>query len=145
MPKYYCDYCDTYLTHDSPSVRKTHNGGRKHKENVRIYYTKWMEDQAQSLIDQTTAQMKLNQPPSHSQVLIHQPVNVMPVMVARGPPGMGMMGGPMLRPGQVPLRGPIGPPRGSPYGRPQMQMGMRVRGPMPPGMIPGGMMPHNGL
>ncbi|KAL5248392.1 hypothetical protein ACHWQZ_G017539 [Mnemiopsis leidyi] len=104
-----------------------------------------MEDQAQSLIDQTTAQMKLNQPPSHSQVLIHQPVNVMPVMVARGPPGMGMMGGPMLRPGQVPLRGPIGPPHGSPYGRPQMQMGMRVRGPMPPGMIPGGMMPHNGL
>ena len=75
------------------------------RENVRIYYTKWMEDQAQSLIDQTTAQMKLNQPPSHSQVLIHQPVNVMPVMVARGPPGMGMMGGPMIRPGQVPLRG----------------------------------------
>ena len=64
-----------------------------------------MEDQAQSLIDQTTAQMKLSQPQPHSQVLIHQPVNVMPVMVARGPPGMGMMGGPMLRPGQVPLRG----------------------------------------
>ena len=20
MPKYFCDYCDTYLTHDSPSV-----------------------------------------------------------------------------------------------------------------------------
>ena len=75
------------------------------RENVRIYYTKWMEDQAQSLIDQTTAQMKLSQPQPHSQVLIHQPVNVMPVMVARGPPGMGMMGGPMLRPGQVPLRG----------------------------------------
>ena len=75
-----------------------------YRENVRIYYTKWMEDQAQSLIDQTTAQMKLNsQPPS--QVLIHQPVNVMPVMVARGPPSMGMMGGPLLRPGQVPLRG----------------------------------------
>lgn len=31
MPKYYCDYCDVFLTHDSPSVRKTHNGGRKHK------------------------------------------------------------------------------------------------------------------
>ncbi|EYB94409.1 hypothetical protein Y032_0172g377 [Ancylostoma ceylanicum] len=38
MPKYYCDYCDTFLTHDSPSVRKTHNGGRKHKENVRMFY-----------------------------------------------------------------------------------------------------------
>merc|ERR1712071_412501 len=53
MPKYYCDYCDTYLTHDSPSVRKTHCSGRKHKENVKFYYQKWMEDQAQSLIDAT--------------------------------------------------------------------------------------------
>ena len=40
-----------------PSVRKTHNGGRKHKENVRFYYTKWMEEQAQSLIDQTSMQL----------------------------------------------------------------------------------------
>jgi hypothetical protein len=50
MPKYYCDYCDTYLTHDSPSVRKTHCQGRKHKENVRDYYLKWMEEQAQKLV-----------------------------------------------------------------------------------------------
>lgn len=54
MPKYYCDYCDTYLTHDSPSVRKTHCTGRKHKDNVKFYYQKWMEEQAQSLIDATT-------------------------------------------------------------------------------------------
>ena len=51
MPKFYCDYCDTYLTHDSPSVRKTHCSGRKHKENVKDYYQKWMEEQAQSLIN----------------------------------------------------------------------------------------------
>lgn len=38
MPKYFCDYCDTYLTHDSPSVRKTHCSGRKHRENVKFYY-----------------------------------------------------------------------------------------------------------
>ncbi|CAF3337582.1 unnamed protein product [Rotaria socialis] len=66
MPKYYCDYCDTYLTHDSPSVRKTHCQGRKHKENVRDYYQKWMEEQAQKLIDQTTAVYKsgkLGNPP----------------------------------------------------------------------------------
>lgn len=50
MPKYYCDYCDTYLTHDSPSVRKTHCQGRKHKENVRDYFQKWMEEQAQKLV-----------------------------------------------------------------------------------------------
>jgi U1 small nuclear ribonucleoprotein C len=53
MPKYYCDYCDTFLTHDSPSVRKTHNGGRKHKENVRMYYQEWMGAQAQKLVDAT--------------------------------------------------------------------------------------------
>lgn len=58
MPKYYCDYCDTYLTHDSPSVRKTHCQGRKHKDNVKFYYQKWMEEQAQHLIDATTAAFK---------------------------------------------------------------------------------------
>ncbi|XP_014679234.1 PREDICTED: U1 small nuclear ribonucleoprotein C-like [Priapulus caudatus] len=58
MPKYYCDYCDTYLTHDSPSVRKTHCSGRKHKDNVRDYYQNWMEEQAQSLIDATTKAFK---------------------------------------------------------------------------------------
>lgn len=58
MPKYYCDYCDTYLTHDSPSVRKTHCTGRKHKDNVKFYYQKWMEEQAQHLIDATTAAFK---------------------------------------------------------------------------------------
>uniref|UniRef100_A0A915E8N8 Matrin-type domain-containing protein n=1 Tax=Ditylenchus dipsaci TaxID=166011 RepID=A0A915E8N8_9BILA len=51
MPKYYCDYCDTFLTHDSPSVRKTHNGGRKHRENVRMFYQAVMEKEAQRFID----------------------------------------------------------------------------------------------
>ena len=63
MPKYFCDYCDTFLTHDSPSVRKTHCSGRKHKENVKFYYQKWMEDQAQSLIDATTAAFKAGRLP----------------------------------------------------------------------------------
>ena len=31
MPRYYCDFCDAYLTHDSRSVRKQHNAGFKHK------------------------------------------------------------------------------------------------------------------
>eukprot|EP00961_Rhodomonas_salina_P088913 1196393-Rhodomonas_salina.1 len=34
MPRYYCDYCDVFLTHDSHSVRKQHNSGRKHRDNV---------------------------------------------------------------------------------------------------------------
>ena len=49
-------YC---FSNSQPSVRKTHNGGRKHKENVRFYYTKWMEEQAQSLIDQTSMHFTL--------------------------------------------------------------------------------------
>lgn len=52
MPRYYCDYCDTYLTHDSPSVRKQHNAGYKHKANVRSYYQQFEAQQNQSLIDQ---------------------------------------------------------------------------------------------
>ncbi|CEF67629.1 U1 small nuclear ribonucleoprotein C [Strongyloides ratti] len=51
MPKYYCDYCDAYLTHDSPSVRKTHNGGRKHKENVKNYYQKFLEECQQKMLE----------------------------------------------------------------------------------------------
>jgi len=52
MPKYYCDYCDIFLTHDSPSVRKSHNEGWKHKLAVRTYYSQFEEDHTQSLIDQ---------------------------------------------------------------------------------------------
>lgn len=32
------DYCDSFLTHDSPAVRKQHNTGYKHKSNVKAYY-----------------------------------------------------------------------------------------------------------
>ncbi|CAK9175886.1 unnamed protein product [Ilex paraguariensis] len=52
MPRYYCDYCETYLTHDSPSVRKQHNTGYKHKANVRTYYQQYEAQLNQSLIDQ---------------------------------------------------------------------------------------------
>ena len=38
MPKYYCDYCDTFLTHDSAFVRKSHIDGVRHQAAVRAYY-----------------------------------------------------------------------------------------------------------
>lgn len=58
----FAQYCMWYIlrTHmltlvfSQPSVRKTHCSGRKHKENVKDYYQKWMEEQAQSLIDKTS-------------------------------------------------------------------------------------------
>ncbi|XP_034021577.1 U1 small nuclear ribonucleoprotein C [Thalassophryne amazonica] len=108
MPKFYCDYCDTYLTHDSPSVRKTHCSGRKHKENVKDYYQKWMEEQAQSLIDKTTAAFQQGKIP--------------PTPFPGGPPPVG---GPP-RPGMLPT-----PPMGGPPMMPMM-------GPPPHGMMPGG-------
>src|SRR3989338_5419889 len=40
MPKYYCDYCDIYLTRDSKQGRKAHFIGWRHKAGVREYYTK---------------------------------------------------------------------------------------------------------
>lgn len=54
MPKYYCDYCDVFLTHDSTSVRKAHNSGRNHLQNVRDYYAGLGNDTAQSFIDNIT-------------------------------------------------------------------------------------------
>ncbi|KAA0193722.1 U1 small nuclear ribonucleoprotein C, partial [Fasciolopsis buskii] len=62
-PRYYCDYCDTFLTHDSPSVRKTHCSGRNHKDNVKEYYQKWLEEQVQKLVDHTSEAYKQGKVP----------------------------------------------------------------------------------
>ncbi|XP_072022552.1 U1 small nuclear ribonucleoprotein C-like [Amphiura filiformis] len=146
--KYYCDYCDTYLTHDSPSVRKTHCNGRKHKENVRIYYQKWMEEQAQSLIDKTTEAYQQGKIPHNpfpgakpgqegppgvgppQRTMVPPPANYGP---AGGPPRPMGPGGPGLPP---PLMGP--PPPGMMMGPPG------PRGPMLRPMGPPMMMPPMG-
>ncbi|OAD00788.1 hypothetical protein MUCCIDRAFT_146652 [Mucor lusitanicus CBS 277.49] len=54
MPKYYCEYCDIFLTHDSSSVRKAHNAGKNHILNVRNYYAEISHDKAQAIIDEIT-------------------------------------------------------------------------------------------
>ncbi|EGT33853.1 hypothetical protein CAEBREN_11652 [Caenorhabditis brenneri] len=134
MPKYYCDYCDTFLTHDSPSVRKTHNGGRKHKDNVRMFYQKWMEDQAQKLVDQTARAFATNR----MQGAVPRTTMGMPPVPPMGHP---MMGGPPGMPLMAPRPFPGGPPVGFP-GAPGMPpfpgppMGLAG----PPGMPP--MMPR---
>ncbi|TRY89617.1 hypothetical protein DNTS_021511 [Danionella cerebrum] len=127
MPKFYCDYCDTYLTHDSPSVRKTHCSGRKHKENVKDYYQKWMEEQAQSLIDKTTAAFQQGKipptpfpggPPPGASLLPHPSIGgpprpgMLPAPPMGGPPMMPMMGPPphAMMPGGPGMRPPMGGP-----------------------------------
>src|SRR4051812_23067006 len=44
MTKFACEYCGVYLTHDSASGRRQHNKGKKHQENVRVYYEKLIEN-----------------------------------------------------------------------------------------------------
>lgn len=49
---------DIFLTHDSPSVRKSHNEGWKHQSAVRNYYSQFEENKTQSLIDQKVKQFE---------------------------------------------------------------------------------------
>ncbi|KAI0982314.1 hypothetical protein GJ496_010425 [Pomphorhynchus laevis] len=158
MPKYYCDYCDTYLTHDSPSVRRTHNQGRNHKENVRLYYQQWMEEQAQKLIDQTTAAFKsgkFSSPAAQAVAMaaMHGAQSTLNFRVGQ------MVGGPtlMMHPGGMIPRGP--PPQGAYFyptlGNPAVQRFTRPGSPYPmirlppnPAMIPRVppmMLPHHQL
>ncbi|CAN6817225.1 unnamed protein product [Brassica oleracea var. botrytis] len=125
--RYYCDYCDTYLTHDSPSVRKQHNAGYKHKANVRIYYQQFEEQQTQSLIDQRIKE-HLGQAAAYNQVggAFNQH------MLAR--PRLPMMPMPMgMRPPLLPR--PMMPGQGSympPPGLPQMMAPPGAPLPPPP-------------
>ncbi|KAL1788864.1 U1 small nuclear ribonucleoprotein C [Sigmodon hispidus] len=103
-----------HLTHDSPSVRKTHCNVRKHKENVKDYYQKWMEEQAQSLIDKTTAEFQQGKlPPT--------PFSAPPPAGAMIPPPPSLSGPP--RPGMMPAPHMGGPPM------------MPMMDPPPPGMM----------
>ncbi|XP_014001869.1 U1 small nuclear ribonucleoprotein C [Salmo salar] len=134
MPKFYCDYCDTYLTHDSPSVRKTHCSGRKHKENVKDYYQKWMEEQAQSLIDKTTAAFQQGKmPPTPFPGAPPTGGAMIPPPNLNGPPRPGMLPTPQMGgPPMMPMMGGMGPPPGM-MGGPGMRPPMGGRMQMMPG------------
>ncbi|KAG2297504.1 hypothetical protein Bca4012_003313 [Brassica carinata] len=125
MPRYYCDYCDTYLTHDSPSVRKQHNAGYKHKANVRIYYQQFEEQQTQSLIDQRIKE-HLGQAAAYNQVggafnqhmlarprlpMMPMPMGMRPPLLPRPMmPGQGYMPPPGLPQMMAPPGAPLPPP-----------------------------------
>jgi U1 small nuclear ribonucleoprotein C len=54
MPKFYCDYCDIYLTHDSLRVRRDHGAGWKHKMQIQNYYANIPAYKVQQVINQIT-------------------------------------------------------------------------------------------
>ncbi|QDZ22215.1 U1 small nuclear ribonucleoprotein C [Chloropicon primus] len=95
MPRYYCDYCDAYLTHDSASVRKQHNSGFKHKANVRAYYevfeNQFREHDARVLAEQyelqrRKAMMQGAAPMQQQYMVMHQQgVMVPPQEQGQGP------------------------------------------------------------
>eukprot|EP01029_Cantina_marsupialis_P010597 TRINITY_DN240_c0_g1_i1.p1 TRINITY_DN240_c0_g1~~TRINITY_DN240_c0_g1_i1.p1 ORF type:complete len:158 (-),score=45.93 TRINITY_DN240_c0_g1_i1:208-681(-) len=127
MPRFYCDYCDSFLTHDSYKGRKQHNYGWKHRENYRMHYQQVIDAQTKKLVESGALAPALAR------------------MAKQGAPPMGGPGGPggprgpmMQQPPQGALmgRGPMpmgGPPRGN-MGPPPMS----GRGPMPPMGGPGG-------
>ncbi|XP_066224951.1 U1 small nuclear ribonucleoprotein C-like [Saccopteryx leptura] len=139
MPKFYYDYCNTHLTHDSLSVRKTHCSSRKQKENVKNYYQKWMEEQAQSLIDKTTTAFQQGKIPS-TPFSAPPPAGVMipPLPSLPGPPRPCMMPAPHM--GGPPIMPTMGPPGMMPVGpAPGMRPPMGGHMPMmlgPPTMRP---------
>lgn len=104
MPKFFCDYCDVYLTHDSMSVRKAHNSGRNHLRNVVDYYQQIGHEKAQSVIDSIT----------NSYAAEGQSANN--PMLNTAPPGFGPPGG-MVPPAGLPPGFPM-PPGGMPPGFP---------------------------
>ncbi|KAG9236404.1 U1 zinc finger-domain-containing protein [Amylocarpus encephaloides] len=148
MPKFFCDYCDVYLTHDSMSVRKAHNSGRNHLRNVVDYYQRGFalpghgqkirlmrgveigHEKAQSVIDSITSSYAAEGQSSSNPMLgqnpgVHPPPPAFPFPGGIPPPFPmpGMPGMPIPPPGSLP-GGMIPPPGG------------RGMPPMPP--FPGG-------
>ncbi|KAF7918287.1 uncharacterized protein EAE98_009899 [Botrytis deweyae] len=154
MPKFFCDYCDVYLTHDSMSVRKAHNSGRNHLRNVVDYYQQIGHEKAQSVIDSITSSYAA-EGQSSSNPMLHNPAASAPFppfppanfpggVPPPFPPSSGPGGMPFPPPGargfpMPPLPGQPGAPPMPPFpgmpGMPGMPAGM----PFPP---PGGLPPN---
>lgn len=72
MGKHYCDYCDVFLTHDSTSVRKAHNCGRNHLQNVREYYASLPPADMQAMADTILKEYQVRQLPPPMELVAPQ-------------------------------------------------------------------------
>ncbi|KAI9015420.1 u1 small nuclear ribonucleoprotein-like protein C [Hyaloraphidium curvatum] len=140
MPRYYCDYCDIFMTHDSAPARKAHNGGWKHRQFVQEYYSTLPATKIQEIMENLTYAYASNphELPEFAPFIPGQPYGlggVRPPMPPMGMP-MGMPGRPFAPPGfpGAPPGFPAPPPGMSlPPGFPPLPPGMP---PPPPGMLP---------
>ncbi|CRK26777.1 hypothetical protein BN1708_000587 [Verticillium longisporum] len=144
MPKFFCDYCDVYLTHDSMSVRKAHNSGRNHLRNVVDYYQQIGHEKAQSVIDSITSSYAA-EGQAHANPMLPQnqpgqgfPPPPFPFPGAPGPPGRGMPPLPFPPPGAngAPMPPPGGLPFPPPGGLPFPPPGAAGAGGLPPNFPP---------
>jgi len=161
MPKFFCDYCDVYLTHDSMSVRKAHNSGRNHLRNVVDYYQQIGHEKAQSVIDSITnsyaAAGQADANPMLQAQLVGPGFPPPPFPFPGAPGGHGMPPPPfgLPPPGQrgpgappIPPNMPFPPPAGMPFpppfppGGPGGPQGMPF--PPPGGLPPPGAFPPPG-
>ncbi|CAM9638523.1 unnamed protein product, partial [Phaeothamnion confervicola] len=158
MPRYYCDYCSTYLTHDSAPGRRQHIRGWKHRENVRAYYQSYMTEYyakkaGKSASESEQAGGGLGPPMRPGPHMLDRPGgNTLGANSLAGPPpgGAGMAGGNSLGrnalmqggpPGGLPPGGYGAPPHhpGGPGGyMPRPMGGMMQQGPPPQHPQPGG-------
>ncbi|XP_073054201.1 U1 small nuclear ribonucleoprotein C-like [Primulina eburnea] len=149
MPRYYCDYCDTYLTHDSPSVRKQHNAGYKHKANVRSYYQQYEAQLNQSLIDQKVKEhLGAFRPPVAPYAPLRPGLPILPAQLPGGMLPLGALLIPGMRPPVLPrpMPGPPGYMHGPPMPQVLLSSGASLPGQVdglqrpltaPPPLIPG--------
>ncbi|KAI8908461.1 U1 small nuclear ribonucleoprotein C [Gorgonomyces haynaldii] len=130
MPRFYCDYCDIYLTHDSIRVRRDHNAGWKHKLYVLNYYTDLDAEKVQVVVDRITQAYWSAGLPGFPELVASGSKGARSVLQSGSKPGLQppMMPPPGFRPGMPP------PPGMFPPGMPP-----------PPGMFPPGMPPPPGF
>jgi U1 small nuclear ribonucleoprotein C len=128
MPKYYCDYCDVFLAHDSRSVRKLHNSGWKHKMNVKAYYGQFISDPTQILMDQKSQPFNPNALQPKMNDIVSQPPMLIPPMAHHH-----------HHQGMVPPPGIIPPPHG--FVPPTSGSGVHPPLPIPPHALQHGKFP----
>ena len=134
MPRYFCDYCDVYLTHDSAPGRKQHIRGWKHRENVKQYYEQYMKQfyEQNSGMGMTMPGMAMGS--LGALTAGRAPMGLLGMQRPGVAPPLALMGAP----GSIP-RPPLGYPR-PPLGVPP-PMGSIPPPPRPPGFPPMGGMP----
>ena len=164
MPRFFDDYSNTYLTHDSAAGRKQQRRGWKFRENFRLHYEKYVDDWRKGPMGLASAQQAFIKAKGRDDPIIpplpdgwteqvddatnmvffcHEATGkrswVRPAFIPP-PPGPVGGGGPPLQSSQGNFRG--GPPgggggfRGGPPGGPP---GGGPRGPpVPPGFYGGG-------